>query len=162
MPVTLTNNSKGQTGQGSILSIGSITGTGSGSETFAALGELVSLDFDGGSRTINDATHMLSNGKVKLGGLLDEGKVTMTCNRLPVGADPGIAALKAALYTGGAYDFKFVLGPDAAAGQVVSGDTRAFSAIVATGPKLSFTVDKIAQISFTLEIAGVITETAGS
>jgi hypothetical protein len=82
-------STKAQVGLQATLSIGSVTGTASGSETFTLIGEVESIDFDGGSRTINDATHLQSTGKEKVGGIFDWGKISITYNRIGGAGDPG-------------------------------------------------------------------------
>ena len=155
-------SSKAQVGNGLVLAIGSVTTTPSGSETFIPTGEIVSIDLDGGSRTINDTTNMSSTHKEKLGGLPDDGKVTLTLNRLAFGSDPGVAALYAAWASGLAYDFKMTLVKNTAATQTTLGDVAAFSGIVSNGPAMTFAPDKVVQQKWDFETSNGINWTAGS
>jgi hypothetical protein len=152
---------KAQIGGLSVLSIGGITGV-TGTETFSVIGDFISLSLDGGSRTVLDVTTMTSTFKEKLGALADYGNGTLMANRLPTASDVGQTALYTAWGGGQAYDFKIILPPNKPAGQVTTGDTALFSAIISSGPKMDFSPDKAIQVEFTVDISGPVTWTAGS
>ncbi len=160
MPANAVTN-RAQLGNQAVVSIGGITG---GIGAFTPIGDFISLELDGGSRTIIDVSTLLSTFKEKLGGLADAGKATLTHNRLVQGSDAGATQMATALGTGYAYDFKIQLGlnPHATPAQAAAGDTAVFSAIVSSGPKLSVANDKALQYVWGLDINGAITWTAGS
>ena len=158
--MAITNHA--QVAQGATISIGGITGA-SGTETFSLIGDFMSLSLAGGDRTIIDVSTLASTGKEKLGGLADPGKATLMVNRRATGADPGDVVMQTAWGGPGyAYDFKIQLPINPTAAQTVAGDHATFSAIVSSGPKMDFAIDKAIQIEWGLDISGPFTWTAGS
>lgn len=142
---------KGQmAGIGAVVSIGALTG--SGTETYQAIGEVTDAKFAGRKRDVQDATSFGSGGiKRKLSALLDYGQATLTVIR--VSSDLGQQAVVAANAAGGAWDFQFQLPPNPEAGQTTAGDLITCSAIV-TGVDFDISLTKASEWTFTLDFDG--------
>lgn len=129
--------------QGTTISIGD----GASPEVFTVIGEVSKWDGPAGTRSVIDVTNLQSTGKEKRGGLLDNGKVTLTLNR--VFSDAGQTAAIAALDSPDPVNFKITYpGPK----------VDAFAAIV-TGFKSSGGVDAIIEATIDLEVTGDVTRT---
>jgi hypothetical protein len=146
-------------GAGTVVSIGGVTGA-TGSETFTPLGEITDAKFSGIKMATTDVSTFAANVKRKLGTIADYGTFTFTTLR--VSNDPGQAAVIAACATGSLYDFTIQLVPNAAAGQVTTGDLIKFSGIVTEAGGFDLSLTKQADATVTIEIDGawVITEGA--
>lgn len=155
--------SKGQVaGNGSTISIGLATGS-TGTETFAAIGEILTAKRSGLKRGTTLATSFQSNNRArKLATVLDEGQWDFTCVR--ISNDAGQLALIAAAYAEPpvAYDFEVQLPTNPKAGQTSTGDLFAFSALVSVPGTFDVDLEKMSEFSFTLDIDGSVTKTAGS
>jgi hypothetical protein len=147
-------------GTGCVVSIGGVTG---GTDTFVAVGEVSNAKFSGAKRGVIEVTNFDSGGIAqKLGTVLDSGQVHLSVVRVP--NDPGQLAVIAAFNAqpAVAYDFKVVLPINAADGQVTTGDTITFSAIVSSAGDFDIEISKEATFDFVLDITGAKTYVAGA
>lgn len=145
-------------GTGAVISIGGVTG---GTDTFVPIGEVLTAKLAGAKRGIVTTTSFDSGGVAsKLGTILDSGNATLTTTR--VSSDLGQLAVIAAFNAqpAAAYDFKIVL--PLAPGQLTTGDTIAFSAIVSAAGDFDIDISKQSEYTFTLDISGAKTFTAGA
>jgi hypothetical protein len=150
-------------GTGAVISIGSLTGTtgSTGTETFTVIGEVSDGKFSGRKRSTTSVTNFDSAGIArKLDTIVDYGQMTMTVTR--VSNDPGQLAVIVANAAGGAYDFTVQLEPNVLAGQVAKGDLITFSGIVTDAGDFDLSLTKQADFSFSIDIDGPYTVTAGS
>jgi hypothetical protein len=157
MPVSAVSKAQA-TGIGAVVSIGGITG---GTDTFVVIGEVTTAKLAGAKRGIVTTTSFDSGGVAsKLGTVLDSGQVTLTTTR--VSSDAGQLAVIAAFNTqpAAAYDFKIVL--PLAPGQLTTGDTITFSAVVSAAGDFDIDISKQSEYTFTLDISGQKGFTAGA
>ncbi|MBB6144717.1 hypothetical protein HNQ77_002673 [Silvibacterium bohemicum] len=149
--------SKAQSGRGSALSIGGVTGS-TGTETFTLVGEIKTSGISGAQWGTDDVTNFQSNADQEfITTIRNNGSLRLDGNR--VSTDAGQVAVEAAFASGSKYDFKLVL--PLALGQTTTGDTYTFSALVESR---DFTVDVSKAISWsvTLKVSGPVTLTTGS
>jgi|GEM_PF-1978520 len=147
-------------GTGSIISIGGVTGS-TGTETFIPIGEISDGKFTGRKRAVTPTTSFASLGIArKLGTILDFGQ--FTCTVLRVGNDAGQTALIAANLAGGSYDFEVQLPINPKIGQTVAGDVVTLSGIVTEAGDFDLSLTKASEYTFTVDIDGSYTVTAGS
>jgi hypothetical protein len=149
--------SKAQSGRGSALSIGGVTGS-TGTETFTLIGEAKTSGISGAQWGTDDTTNFQSGADQEfLTTVRNNGSLRIDGNR--VSSDAGQVAVEAAFASGSKYDFKLVLPLTAV--QTTTGDTYTFSALV---EQREFTVDVTKAISYsvTLKISGPVTLTVGS
>ncbi|MGE3932353.1 MAG: phage tail tube protein [Rhodospirillaceae bacterium] len=118
--------------------------TGASPSSFTAIGEVKSIQGPGGSPTIIDVTHLTSTGREKLAGLLDEGQITMTMNRLSGDAQQNGLLTDRINRTRRGFRIIF---PDA--------EQFDFMAFV-TGATFSTGVDQARELQVTLEVTGVV------
>jgi hypothetical protein len=154
--------SKGYTGKGTVLSIGS----GGAGETFTPIAQLKTGQFSGQKMNFDDITNfdspqMGSSGvamKESLPSSADPGTLAIAGVFLP--GDTGYTALDAAYQAGTLTDFKIQLqkGP----GQATTGNLYVFSAYVMERPLPDLQWDKVLGFKATLQIQGDITVTVGS
>lgn len=153
------SGSKASVELGSSVSIGPLA-SATGSPTYTAIAEITDIDFSGMKVATVDVTNMSSTAHEKVGTLPDYGSIKVSANR--VSNDPGQLAMVAAFATGGTYLFQVQEPVNAKIGQSTTGNLYAFSAIVTEGPSFSLTPDKPAVVTFTVEVTGAITFTAGA
>jgi hypothetical protein len=158
MPVPSAISKAQATGTGCVISIGGPTG---GTDTFVAIGEILTAKLAGAKRGVVTTTSFDSNGVAsKLGTVLDSGNATLTTTR--VSSDLGQLAVIAAFNAQPSvpYDFKIVL--PLAPGQLATGDTVTFSAVVSAAGDFDMDISKQSENSFTLDISGPKGFTAGA
>jgi hypothetical protein len=146
-------------GTGAVISIGGVTGVGT--DTFVPIGEVLTAKFAGAKRGVVTTTSFDSGGVAsKLGTVLDSGNATLTTTR--ISGDAGQMAVLAAFNAqpSVAYDFKVVL--PLAPGQLATGDTITFSAVVSAAGDFDIDISKQSENSFTLDISGPKGFTAGA
>jgi hypothetical protein len=153
------SGSKAQSGKGSSLSIGAITGS-VGTEVFILIGEIKTSGISGAQWSSEDVTNFQSgNDQEFLTTTRNNGTVDISGNR--IASDAGQVAVENAFSTGLKYDFKLVLPINQQAGQTSVGDTYTFSALVESR---DITIDTTKAISWgvKLKISGPVTLTVGS
>lgn len=152
--------SKASQAMGTSVSVGPLA-SATGSPTYTAIGEITDVEFSGSKRTVLDPTNMQSGGIVeKLDTLLDNGNIKLTMNRITT--DAGQIALAAAYTAGGKYLFQVQEPVNEEIGQTTTGNLYAFSAIISEGPNFKLDPKNLTQVSYTLDISGALTFTAGS
>src|ERR1700739_1857124 len=150
--------SKASVGMGTSVSIGPLAGATT--PTYTAIGEITAIEFSGAKRSVLMTTNMESGGIVeKLDTLADFGQIKLTMNR--VTNDAGQLALRAAFVAGGKYLWQIQEPVDAVIGQTTTGNLYALTAIISDGPSFSLDPEKQTVISYTLDISGAPTFTAG-
>lgn len=150
--------SKAQSGRGSAISIGAVSGgTGSG-ETFTLIGEVSESGISGNAWGTEDSTNFQSGADEEfLSTVRNNGEVGMVVNR--VSSDAGQIALETAYQSGNKYDFQIVL--PKLASQVTSGDMYAFSALVMSR-EIAIGVKKKVELTVKLKISGAVVLTVGA
>ena len=147
-------------GTGAVISIGGVTGAG-GTETFIPIGEVSDAKLSGRKLATTSTTNFDSLGVArKLGTILDYGQATLTVMR--VSGDAGQVAVLAANVAAVAYDFKIQMPKNTRAGQTSTGDLISFSALVTEAGDFDISLTKQSDYTFTLDIDGAYTVTAGS
>ena|SRR5579859_7757915 len=143
---------------GTVVSIGGVTGAGG--TTFVAVGQIHDAKLSGIKTPTVDVSTFAQLAKRKLGTLPDYGTFTFTVLRET--GDAGQTAMTAAAASAAAYDFKLQLPIDTAAGQATTGDLITFSGIVTEAGGFDISLTKQADISYTIELDGAWTVTAGA
>lgn len=145
---------KALSGKGTVLAIGE----GGTNEIFTPIAQLKTFQFSGMKRHVEDVSNSDSTAAEKIApGVLDNGQLKVAGNY--IGSDTGLQALRTALASGVAQDFKLTL--PKAQGQSTNGDVFAFSAVVSEWA-LDVQFDKASTCTATLDIDGVLTFTAGA
>jgi hypothetical protein len=151
--------SKGQTGNGTVLSIGTGTGT---PETFTPIVQMRSWQFSGQEAKYEDLTNADSPTLIAGGPVVEESipsvlqPGTMAVSGIFVADDPGRTALVTAYNAQTLHNFKLQL--KAPAGKT-TGILYAFAAYVQGQSLPDLDYSKISTIKVTLKISGTITET---
>ena len=147
-------------GTGSVVSIGAVTGS-TGTETFTVIGEVSDAKFSGRKRATTSTTSFASLGVArKLDTIVDYGQ--FTCTVLRVSNNAGQVAIINANTVGGTWDFKVQLPVNTKAGQTTTGDLITFSGIVTEAGDFDISLTKASEYTFTVDIDGSWTVTAGS
>jgi hypothetical protein len=154
------NGSKASEAMGTDVGVGPLA-SATGTPTYTSLAEITAVDFSGAKRSVLNPTNMQSGGIVeKLDTLLDNGQIKLTMNRIT--NDAGQLALAAAFTAGGKYLFQVTEPVNAEIGQTTTGNKYAFTAIISEGPAFSLDPTKLTVLSYTLDVSGGISFTAGS
>jgi hypothetical protein len=156
-------NSKGQSGLGTIVSIGQPTGA-TLSTDWTPVSEITDFAFKFPDIKTAPSTHLLSTietAKPVIQGLT---KVSVKCTR--VANDPGQLLINTARTPTSPgvwvpYDFKVQLPTNTAAGQTTIGDVWTFSAFV-LGGDLGASPDKLVDLNFDLQYDSELTFTPGT
>jgi hypothetical protein len=143
---------------GTVVSIGGVTGAGG--TTFTPVGGIHDAKFSGIKVPTTDVSTFALLAKRKMGTLPDFGTFTFTTLRET--NDAGQIAMTAAAASAASYDFKVQLPIDTAIGQTTTGDLIVFSAIVTEAGGFDISLTKQADVSYTIEIDGAWTITAGA
>jgi hypothetical protein len=154
--------SKGFTGKGTTLSIGS----GGQSETFTAIAQLKTIQFGGQKIDFDEISNLDSPQMGTSGTLLRERMPsaadagTLDASGVFLPGDAGQLALDTAYKSGALTDFKIQLpkGP----GQATTGNLYAFSAYLAERPLPDVQFDKTVTFKMKLQLTTDITITPGS
>jgi hypothetical protein len=131
---------------GTVISIGTTAATAS-SDTYTAIGEVVSFDGPGGSASVIDVSHLGSTAREKRKGLKDSGQFSITVNR--IFSDVGQTALITAQDEDEPYNVK-VLYP--------SGHIHYLKALVMEFKITGGGVDDVLRGTVTFEITGAVTQ----
>lgn len=156
MPYT---GSKAAVELGSSVSIGPLA-SATGSPTYTAIGEINEVEFSGSKGSVVKVTNMQSTAQEKVGTIPDLGQIKITANR--VSTDAGQLAMIAAFQSFGTYLFEVQEPILPALGQTTAGNLYKFAGIVSDGPTFTLSPEKPSTVTFTIEITGAITFTAGS
>jgi hypothetical protein len=151
--------SKAQSGRGTQLSIGGVTGAG-GTETYTLVGEVKTTGVSGVSFDETEVSNFDSGVyKEFLATMIDPGTLDLSGNR--ISSDAGQIAVEAAFLAGVKYNWKMVLPINVQAGQTTTGDTYVFSGFVKSR---DIPVDTSKEIGWSVKIrlSGAPTFTAGS
>jgi hypothetical protein len=141
-------------GAGTVLAILGPTGI-TPAATPTPIGELSDFKFAGWKMGTTNNTNFDSGQIVqKLGTLLDYGTLTGTYNN--VASNAGQLLLLTALKSGVSYDFTLTLQPNHLAGQILTGNSYAISAIVTEAGGFDLSQTKVSSCSFTLDINNVV------
>jgi Putative Ig domain len=154
------SGSKASEAMGTSVGVGPLASAG-GSPSYTEVGEITAVAFSGSKRSVLNPTNMQSGGIVeKLDTLLDNGQIKLTMNR--VTTDTGQIALGAAYVAGGKYLFQVTEPVNAEIGQTETGNLYEFTAIISEGPSFDLDPTKLTTVSYTLDVSGAISFTAGS
>jgi hypothetical protein len=123
----MAKNSKGQSGLGSLLSIGSPT-SDTPSSSYTPIGEILDLPNKMPEWKTTPTTHLQSTVESAAPVIKALTKLSVKCTR--VSNDPGQTLVRAAYLSAQPYDFKVQLPPNPNAGQTTVGDSYTFSAYV--------------------------------
>jgi len=141
-----------------VVSIGP-SASASGEPTYTEIGEITAVSFSGAKRPVLSTTNMQSTFQEKLDAIPDAGQVKLTMNR--VTTDAGQIALAAAFAAGGKFLFEVAEPVNAEIGQTTTGNLNQFQAIISDGPSFDLDPMKSTVLTYTLDISGPITFTAG-
>lgn len=143
---------------GLVFSIGGVTG---GADVYVPIAEITSIKPSGRKRDVVKAANADSGGfKTTLGTIMDGGQIAVTCNYVPT--DPGQQAVIAAALVASSYDFKMQFPINAKVGQLATGNSFAGAAVVSECNLPDPSLDKYDEFTFTLEVDGDWTPTAGA
>jgi hypothetical protein len=152
--------SKAQSGRGSIVNIGGITGAAGGTEVFTLLGEVRSAPLTGSQWQQENVTNFESGSDEEfINTIRSPGETTIMLNR--VTNDAGQLLVTAAYNDGLARDFQVILPVNTKVGQTTVGDMYSFSALVLSDD-VQIEPTKAITLTIKLKISGPRTFTAGS
>lgn len=148
--------SKAQSGRGTQLSIGGVTGAAPG--TFTLVGEVKTSGISGAQWETTDVSNFESGADQEfISTMRNNGELSVGGNR--ISGDAGQVAVEAAFASGSKYDWKLVL--PLAPGQTTTGDTYTFSALVVSR-EIPIETTKEVGWNLKLKISGAVTLVTGS
>jgi hypothetical protein len=151
-------NSKGQSGQYAVLSIGGPT-TSTLSTSWTPVGEVTSFPFKLPKFATAPSTHLGSTIKTAVPVIQELTDYAVKTTR--VTSDAGQLLVVAAYNGQIPYDFKVVFPINTAAGQTTAGDTWTWSAYVLDGD-FNVDPDKLIDFNFNMQLDSTLSYTAGS